>query len=75
MRRPALLALCLAVLAPALWSEARAQTRSPIGSDTRWTLAAVGDVIMNRRTAPLDHPAIRASTNSPTSSARPMPPS
>ena len=56
MRRPALLALCLAVLAPALWSEARAQTRSPIDSDTRWTLAAVGDVIMNRRTAPFDHP-------------------
>ncbi len=56
MRRPALLALCLAVLAPTVWSEAQAQTRSPIDSSTRWTLAAVGDVIMNRRTAPFDHP-------------------
>jgi poly-gamma-glutamate synthesis protein (capsule biosynthesis protein) len=33
-----------------------AQSRSPVGADGRWTLAAVGDVIMNRRLAQFDHP-------------------
>ena len=60
MRRPTRFALCfvlsLAALAPAVGSEIRAQSRSPIDSETRWTLSAVGDVIMNRRTAPFDHP-------------------
>ena len=28
---------------------ATAQTRSPVGHDSQWSLAAVGDVIMNRR--------------------------
>ena len=32
------------------------QSRSPIGSETQWTLAAVGDVIMNRRLEQFDHP-------------------
>lgn len=34
-----------AVLSP----DVSAQSRSPIGPDSRWTLSAVGDVIMNRR--------------------------
>jgi len=34
----------------------RAQTRSPVGPDTPWSLAAVGDVIMNRRIMSFDHP-------------------
>ncbi len=33
----------------------QAQTRSPITAETRWTLASVGDVIMNRRLAQFDH--------------------
>ena len=33
-----------------------AQSRSPVGPDSRWTLSAVGDVIMNRRLAQFDHP-------------------
>ncbi|MEE2669971.1 MAG: CapA family protein [Gemmatimonadota bacterium] len=33
-----------------------AQSRSPIDSETQWTLAAVGDVIMNRRLEQFDHP-------------------
>ena len=33
-----------------------AQTRSPIDSNTPWTLAAAGDVIMNRRLTQFDHP-------------------
>ena len=33
-----------------------AQSRSPVGPDTRWTLSAVGDVIMNRRLEQFDHP-------------------
>jgi len=32
-----------------------AQSSSPIGPDSRWTLSFVGDVIMNRRLAQLDH--------------------
>ena len=60
MRRPTVLALCfvlsLTALAPAVGSDTHAQSRSPIDAETRWTLAAVGDVIMNRRTAPFDHP-------------------
>ena len=32
-----------------------AQSHSPIGPDTRWTLSAVGDVIMNRRLIQFDH--------------------
>ena len=32
-----------------------AQTRSPIDSNTPWTLAAAGDVIMNRRLTQFDH--------------------
>ncbi len=41
-----------AVLSP----DVSAQSRSPIGPDSRWTLSAVGDVIMNRRLAQFDHP-------------------
>ena len=33
-----------------------AQSTSPIGPETTWTLAAVGDVIMNRRITQFDHP-------------------
>lgn len=33
-----------------------AQTDSPIGATTAWSLAAVGDVIMNRRLTQFDHP-------------------
>ena len=43
-------------LAAVSQAPAAAQSLSPIQPDTRWTLAAVGDVIMNRRTAPFDHP-------------------
>jgi poly-gamma-glutamate capsule biosynthesis protein CapA/YwtB (metallophosphatase superfamily) len=34
-----------------------AQTLSPVDTDTRWTLAAVGDVIMNRRVSQFDQPS------------------
>ena len=33
-----------------------AQTNSPIDANTAWSLAAVGDVIMNRRLTQFDHP-------------------
>ena len=39
------------LLAPTL----SAQSNSPITPDSRWTLAAVGDVIMNRRLTQFDH--------------------
>ena len=39
------------LLSPAL----NAQSRSPVGPESRWTLSAVGDVIMNRRLAQFDH--------------------
>ena len=38
-----------------------AQSRSPVGPDTRWTLSAVGDVIMNRRLEQFDHRGTRLS--------------
>ena len=40
-----------AVLSPTL----SAQSRSPVGPGSHWTLSAVGDVIMNRRLAQFDH--------------------
>ena len=45
-----------AVLMFAVPLTGHAQTRSPIDADTRWTLAAAGDVIMNRRVMQFDHP-------------------
>jgi len=53
---PTLLLVAASMLGPPAQQNAHAQSRSPIQPDTRWTLAAVGDVIMNRRTAPFDHP-------------------
>ena len=53
---PTLLLAAAVHLAPPALQTAAAQSSSPIHPDTRWTLAAVGDVIMNRRTAPFDHP-------------------
>lgn len=53
-RAPVTLALATLMLAGAVG--AVAQTRSPIEPDTRWTLSAVGDVIMNRRLSQFDHP-------------------
>ena len=50
------LALTLSSLTLSMAPEVGAQSRSPIDSDTRWTLAAVGDVIMNRRLEQFDHP-------------------
>ena len=45
------------VVGLALTPPLSAQTRSPVdGARTRWTLSAVGDVIMNRRIAAFDHP-------------------
>jgi poly-gamma-glutamate capsule biosynthesis protein CapA/YwtB (metallophosphatase superfamily) len=41
----------------ALATPTAAQTRSPVGSDARWTLAAVGDVIMNRQVRQFDNAA------------------
>ena len=51
-RRPLVALAALATLA----APASAQTRSPIDDDTRWSIAAVGDVIMNRRIMQFDHP-------------------
>ena len=53
MRHAMIFAAALSMAAPL---PASAQTRSPIDSDTRWTLAAAGDVIMNRRLEQFDHP-------------------
>ncbi len=46
----------LAATAHLAAAPAVAQTRSPLAEDARWTLAAVGDVIMNRRLSAFDHP-------------------
>ena len=58
MRRPLIPVLSISVflISAASAVPARAQTRSPIGPETQWTLAAVGDVIMNRRMEQFDHP-------------------
>jgi poly-gamma-glutamate synthesis protein (capsule biosynthesis protein) len=40
---------------PLLASPLLAQSRSPIGPETTWSLAAVGDVIMNREIMQFDH--------------------
>ena len=53
MRRATTVLLTL-LLAP---SGATAQTRSLVGHDSRWSLAAVGDVIMNRRISQFDQSA------------------
>ena len=53
---PTLFLVAATMLAPPALQNVHAQSRSPIQPNTRWTLAAVGDVIMNRRTAPFDHP-------------------
>ena len=53
MRHTMIFAAALSLVAPLA---ASAQTRSPIDADARWTLAAVGDVIMNRRVEQFDHP-------------------
>jgi poly-gamma-glutamate capsule biosynthesis protein CapA/YwtB (metallophosphatase superfamily) len=54
-RSPAvLLSLITLLVVPC---SAVAQTRSPVGPDSRWSLAAVGDVIMNRRIGQFDQPA------------------
>jgi poly-gamma-glutamate capsule biosynthesis protein CapA/YwtB (metallophosphatase superfamily) len=53
MRYTFVLGLAAAVV---LSPDVSAQSRSPIGPDSRWTLSAVGDVIMNRRVAQFDHP-------------------
>ena len=50
------IALMFAVLMLAVPRTGHAQTRSPIDSGTRWTLAGAGDVIMNRRVMQFDHP-------------------
>jgi poly-gamma-glutamate capsule biosynthesis protein CapA/YwtB (metallophosphatase superfamily) len=52
MRTVTLTVLLLLMQAP----PAVSQSRSPIGPGTRWSLAAVGDVIMNRRIIQYDHP-------------------
>ena len=56
-------ALGLVALISLVWvTPLTSQSRSPIGPETRWTLAAVGDVIMNRRIIQYDHdgdPAFR----------------
>ena len=54
---PALLFALVAQPAVPALAHLAAQSRSPIDPDTRWTLAAVGDVIMNRRLAQFDTPA------------------
>jgi len=53
MRRVLLAAALLALPLSTL----HAQSSPPPGPETRWTLAAVGDVIMNRRLAPFDVPS------------------
>ncbi|NCG32979.1 MAG: hypothetical protein GWP44_08855 [Proteobacteria bacterium] len=53
MRSVALLALAASLASAA---PLQAQTLSPIEEGTSWTLAAVGDAIMNRRLSPFDHP-------------------
>jgi poly-gamma-glutamate synthesis protein (capsule biosynthesis protein) len=45
-----------AFLIVVLATPALSQSRSPIGPETRWSLAAVGDVIMNRRIIQYDQP-------------------
>ena len=45
-----------AIASVALIAPCSAQTTSPIDSNTAWTLAAVGDVIMNRRLNQFDQP-------------------
>ena len=56
MRLGLVLALTLSSLTLSVAPEVIAQSRSPIDSNIRWTLAAVGDVIMNRRLEQFDHP-------------------
>ena len=58
MRRTYVMALLLGLLVVLLAPPVTitAQTRSPIGSENEWSLAAVGDVIMNRRLQPFDQP-------------------
>ena len=53
MRRTFVLGFAATVLLSPVVS---AQSRSPVGPDTHWTLSAVGDVIMNRRLEQFDHP-------------------
>lgn len=48
--------LAIAAAATTFAVPCTAQTLSPIDSSTRWTLAATGDVIMNRRLIQFDHP-------------------
>lgn len=48
--------LTFTALLSLLGSPLLAQSTSPIGPETTWTLAAVGDVIMNRRISQFDHP-------------------
>lgn len=49
-------ALITAVACLGIASPARAQTSTPVQPDVRWTLAATGDVIMNRRVSQFDRP-------------------
>ena len=53
-RIPLLLLSVLTIVS--LSTSVSAQRHSPVGPDTRWTLSAVGDVIMNRRLVQFDHP-------------------
>lgn len=48
--------ILFATLAGPLVIPAFAQTSSTIGPQVEWSLAAAGDVIMNRRVAPFDQP-------------------